>query len=70
MPDKERYETLAGETITYPAPEPKLRKFLARITAAAGDPKIALIDLDALIHGRERRFRHCVISSSGSPKGN
>lgn len=53
MPTTEKYETLAGETIRYPKPTPKLQKFLARIVKAVDDDSVGPGALDALIFGKD-----------------
>lgn len=49
----ERHTTIAGEVLEYPRPGPELARFLARVHAAANDPRVSEHELVELIYGRE-----------------
>lgn len=49
----ERHTTIAGEVLEYARPGPDLARFLARVRAAAEDPRVSEHELVELIYGRE-----------------
>jgi excisionase family DNA binding protein len=49
----ERHTTIAGEELEYPRPGPELASFLARVRAAANDPRVSEHALVELIYGKE-----------------
>ena len=49
----ERHTTIAGETLEYPRPGPELAAFLARVRAAAEDPRVSEQALVELLYGSE-----------------
>lgn len=49
----ERHTTIAGETLEYPRPTGELAAFLARVRAAAEDPRVSEGELVELLYGRE-----------------
>jgi excisionase family DNA binding protein len=49
----ERYTTILGEVIEYPAPTPDVAAFLARVKRDAHDPAVTEAQLSELVYGRE-----------------
>lgn len=49
----ERYETVSGKALEYETPRPEVAAFLARVRAAAEDPRVTEGDLISLIYGRD-----------------
>jgi excisionase family DNA binding protein len=49
----ERYTTIDGDVVEYPAPSPEVAAFLARAIAAANDPRVTEAQLTELLYGRE-----------------
>lgn len=47
------HETISGQEIKYPEPEPKLERFLKRVQALVDDRKATEDDLVALVYGQE-----------------
>lgn len=63
----ERHTTLAGEELTYPRPGPELEAFLARVRAAAEDPKVSEDGLIELIYGSENPLLdHTIFEGRGA----
>ena len=49
----ERYTTILGEVIEYPAPSSEVAAFLERVKRAAHDPSVSEAQLSELVYGRE-----------------